>query len=96
MRAMVMEQAGQALRLLELPRPRAGAGELLLKVTACGICRTDLHVVDGELTEPTLPLIPGHQIVGQVEAATADGQHQDTSHDADGENHRDCSLSHDS
>lgn len=68
MRAMVMEQAGQALRLLELPRPRAGAGELLLKVTACGICRTDLHVLDGELTEPTLPLIPGHQIVGQVEA----------------------------
>jgi alcohol dehydrogenase, propanol-preferring len=68
MRAMVMEQAGQALRLLELPRPRAGAGELLLKVTACGICRTDLHVLDGELTEPALPLIPGHQIVGQVEA----------------------------
>jgi propanol-preferring alcohol dehydrogenase len=46
----------------------AGAGELLLKVQVCGICRTDLHVVDGELTEPLLPLIPGHQIVGVVEA----------------------------
>lgn len=68
MRAMVMEQPGQALKLMDMPMPRAAAGELLLKVRACGICRTDLHVLDGELTEPTLPLIPGHQIVGQVEA----------------------------
>lgn len=68
MRAMVMEHAGQALKLMDMPQPTATAGELLLKVTACGICRTDLHVLDGELTEPALPLIPGHQIVGRVEA----------------------------
>jgi propanol-preferring alcohol dehydrogenase len=52
---------------MKMPIPAAAAGELLLKVQACGICRTDLHVVDGELTEPRLPLIPGHQIVGLVE-----------------------------
>jgi propanol-preferring alcohol dehydrogenase len=68
MRAMVMSAPGQALQLRDLPKPRAGPGQLLLKVTACGICRTDLHVVDGELTEPKLPLVPGHQIVGEVEA----------------------------
>ncbi|KAA0894021.1 zinc-dependent alcohol dehydrogenase family protein [Oryzomonas rubra] len=68
MRAMVMERQGGALELRELPIPQPSAGELLLKVAACGICRTDLHVVDGELTEPKLPLIPGHQIVGVVEA----------------------------
>ncbi|MDH4042716.1 MAG: zinc-dependent alcohol dehydrogenase family protein [Gammaproteobacteria bacterium] len=68
MRAMVLTAPGQALQLQELPKPRPAAGQLLLKVTACGICRTDLHVVDGELTEPALPLVPGHQIVGQVEA----------------------------
>tara|TARA_R110002110_G_scaffold406421_1_gene626257 strand:+ start:59154 stop:60137 length:984 start_codon:yes stop_codon:yes gene_type:complete len=67
MRAMVMEQQGTDLQLQQLPIPTAGAGEILLKVTACGICRTDLHVLDGDLREPTLPLIPGHQIVGQVE-----------------------------
>jgi len=67
-RAMVLTAPGQALQLQELPKPRPAAGQLLLKVTACGICRTDLHVVDGELTEPALPLVPGHQIVGQVEA----------------------------
>ncbi|KAB0670525.1 zinc-dependent alcohol dehydrogenase family protein [Oryzomonas sagensis] len=68
MRAMVMERQGGALELREVPIPQPSAGELLLKVAACGICRTDLHVVDGELTEPKLPLIPGHQIVGVVEA----------------------------
>lgn len=67
MRAMVMERQGGALELREVPVPQPAAGELLLKVAACGICRTDLHVVDGELTEPRLPLIPGHQIVGLVE-----------------------------
>jgi len=66
MRAMVMERQGAALELREVPAPRPSAGELLLKVAACGICRTDLHVVDGELTEPKLPLVPGHQIVGVV------------------------------
>ncbi|MGD0586282.1 MAG: zinc-dependent alcohol dehydrogenase family protein [Oryzomonas sp.] len=67
MRAMVMERPGTALELREIPIPQPSAGELLLKVTACGICRTDLHVVDGELTEPKLPLVPGHQIVGVVQ-----------------------------
>jgi len=64
---MVLERPGEPLRAMKMPIPAAAAGELLLKVQACGICRTDLHVVDGELTEPRLPLIPGHQIVGLVE-----------------------------
>ena len=68
MRAMVLPRPGAALTLQNLPKPTPGPGQLLIKVTACGICRTDLHVLDGELTEPTLPLIPGHQIVGTVEA----------------------------
>lgn len=71
MRAMVLQRPGEPLQLQELPVPQAGPGQLLLKVSACGICRTDLHVVDGELTEPALPLIPGHQIVGEVEAIGA-------------------------
>ena len=62
-----MERPGTALELREMSIPKPSAGELLLKVKACGICRTDLHVVDGELTEPKLPLVPGHQIVGVVE-----------------------------
>lgn len=66
--AMLLEQPGKPLRLTEVPVPTPGAGQLLLKILACGICRTDLHVVDGELTEPKLPLIPGHQIVGVVES----------------------------
>ena len=68
MRAMVMTATGRPLQLQQLPEPQPAAGQLLLRVTACGICRTDLHVVDGELTEPALPLIPGHQIVGKVVA----------------------------
>lgn len=71
MRAMVFEQPGRALRLSEVPIPDVGAGQLLLRVSACGICRTDLHVVDGDLHEPHLPLIPGHQIVGVVEQVAA-------------------------
>ena len=71
MRAMVLAQPGEPLQLQQLPTPQPGPGELLLRVTACGICRTDLHVVDGELTEPALPLVPGHQIVGEVEALGA-------------------------
>ncbi|HEY3307855.1 MAG TPA: zinc-dependent alcohol dehydrogenase family protein [Desulfuromonadaceae bacterium] len=67
MRAMVLEKAGEPLRSVEMAVPVPRAGELLLKVLACGICRTDLHVVDGELTEPKLPLVPGHQVVGLVE-----------------------------
>ncbi len=69
MRAMVLERSGRPLRPAELPVPAPGAGQVLLRVHACGVCRTDLHVVDGELPEPKLPLIPGHQIVGTVVAA---------------------------
>jgi propanol-preferring alcohol dehydrogenase len=68
MKAMVLHAPGRPLRLAELPRPEPGPGELLLRVTACAVCRTDLHVVDGELPSPALPLIPGHEIVGIVEA----------------------------
>ncbi|GLI37441.1 zinc-dependent alcohol dehydrogenase family protein [Geobacter hydrogenophilus] len=66
MRAMIFDGSGKPLRLAEVPVPEPGPGEVLLKVHACGICRTDLHIVDGELAEPKLPLIPGHQIVGSV------------------------------
>jgi len=57
--------------LRDRPMPVAGAGEILLAISACGVCRTDLHVVDGELTHPTLPLVPGHEIVGRVTALGA-------------------------
>jgi propanol-preferring alcohol dehydrogenase len=63
---MVLDRAREPLRLAELPDPEPEAGQLLLRVRACGVCRTDLHIVDGELTEPKLPLVPGHQIVGEV------------------------------
>lgn len=75
MRAMVLDAPRRPLRLAELPVPRPGAGELLLRVLACGLCRTDLHVVDGELTEPKLPLVPGHQLVGEVVAAGEGAAH---------------------
>jgi propanol-preferring alcohol dehydrogenase len=67
MRAMVLEAPGSPLRTAELERPEPDEGELLLRVLACGVCRTDLHVVDGELAYPKLPLVPGHQIVGIAE-----------------------------
>jgi len=66
MLAMILNKPKQPLQLVRLPDPVPGKGQLLLKVHACGVCRTDLHVVDGELTEPNLPIIPGHQIVGTV------------------------------
>src|SRR4051794_14956367 len=66
MRAMVLEAPRTPLRLRELPEPEPAAGEVLLEVHACAVCRTDLHVVDGELPHPKLPLVPGHQIVGHV------------------------------
>ncbi len=71
MRAMILENPGQPLRLVSIPVPTPAADEVLIKIHACGICRTDLHVVDGELTEPCLPIIPGHQIVGEVVALGA-------------------------
>jgi propanol-preferring alcohol dehydrogenase len=66
MKAMVLKVPRERMELIEVPEPVARPGELLIKVHTCGVCRTDLHVVDGELTEPKLPLIPGHQIVGTV------------------------------
>jgi len=68
MRAMRLHAPGQPLLLETLPRPLPGPGEVQLRVLACGVCRTDLHVVDGELAEPRLPLVPGHEIVGEVTA----------------------------
>ncbi len=65
---MVLDAPGEPLRLADLPEPVAGDGRLLLRVRACGVCRTDLHVVDGELDRPKLPLVPGHQIVAEVVA----------------------------
>ena len=67
MRAMVLEKPRQPLVLRDVPKPRPGLGQLLVRVATCAICRTDLHVVDGELPDPKLPLIPGHQIVGRIE-----------------------------
>jgi propanol-preferring alcohol dehydrogenase len=63
---MVFDGTGSALRLADLPTPEPAAGELLLEVAACGVCRTDLHIVDGELDRPKLPLVLGHQIVARV------------------------------
>jgi alcohol dehydrogenase, propanol-preferring len=67
MKAMVLDAPGRPLRLAEVPRPEPGPGQILVKVRACGVCRTDLHVVDGELADPKLPIVPGHEIVGVVE-----------------------------
>ncbi|HEY4270852.1 MAG TPA: zinc-dependent alcohol dehydrogenase family protein [Candidatus Udaeobacter sp.] len=67
MRAMVLDSPKQPLQLRDVPKPRPGGGQLLVRVSTCGVCRTDLHVVDGELPNPKLPLILGHQIVGRVE-----------------------------
>ena len=65
---MVLQQPGQPLQLVERPDPLPGPGQVQVTVSACGVCRTDLHVVDGDLTEPRLPIIPGHEIVGRVSA----------------------------
>ncbi len=68
MRAMILDAPRRPLTLRERPLPSPGEGEILIAVAACGVCRTDLHVVDGELAQPKLPLIPGHEIVGRVAA----------------------------
>ncbi|PYL51681.1 MAG: alcohol dehydrogenase, partial [Verrucomicrobia bacterium] len=65
MRAMVLDKLGQPLQLRDVPKPRPEKRQLLVRVSACAVCRTDLHVVDGELPNPKLPLILGHQIVGR-------------------------------
>ena len=66
MHAMVLDEPGQALNMRCLPCPQPGPDQLLVKIAACAVCRTDLHVVDGELPKPELPIIPGHEIVGRV------------------------------
>lgn len=71
MRAMVLETPRQPLAHMEIPVPKAGPDQVLIKVHACGVCRTDLHLVDGELPDPKLPVIPGHEIVGTVVAKGA-------------------------
>src|ERR1700752_4474806 len=68
MRAMVLESPRSRLVVRERPQPVPGQGDLLIAVSDCGVCRTDLHVVDGELADPKLPLVPGHEIVGRVAA----------------------------
>ena len=67
MRAMVLDKPQQPLQLRDVEKPRPARGELLVRIVTCAVCRTDLHVVDGQLPDPKLPLIPGHQIVGYVE-----------------------------
>jgi propanol-preferring alcohol dehydrogenase len=74
MRAMVLSEPGQTLQYKEIPVPEPGPGQVLVKVHACGVCRTDLHVVDGELPEPKLPLIPGHEIVGSIVRKSDDAE----------------------
>jgi propanol-preferring alcohol dehydrogenase len=66
MRAMVFDGPGHALRLADIPRPSPGNQEALIKISACGVCRTDLHILDGELAQPKLPLVLGHEIVGRI------------------------------
>ncbi len=75
MRAMVLEQVGQPLQLRELPIPQPAPNQVLVRVRACGVCRTDLHVFDGELPNPKLPLILGHEVVGEVVQLGAAVQH---------------------
>ena len=67
MRAMILERAGEPLRAADLAVPEPEEGQVRLRVHACAVCRTDLHIIDGELPDPSLPLILGHQIVGTVE-----------------------------
>src|SRR5213594_1344109 len=74
MQAMVLRAPRQPLEATEIPVSKAEPGQVLLQVRACAVCRTDLHIVDGELPEPKLPLIPGHEIVGRVEKVARDIQ----------------------
>ena len=71
MHAMVLKRLGAALEWTELPERLPGPGEIRVRVAACGVCRTDLHVVDGELPDPVLPIIPGHEVVGRIDALGA-------------------------
>ncbi|MDH3661679.1 MAG: zinc-dependent alcohol dehydrogenase family protein, partial [Alphaproteobacteria bacterium] len=66
MKAMVLEEPGEPLQMVDLPMPHPRSDQVLVKVTACGVCRTDLHIIDGDLQHPDLPIVPGHEIVGEV------------------------------
>ena len=68
MKAMVLDKQGEPLVLQEKTQPEYSADQVLIKVNVCAVCRTDLHVCDGDLTKPKLPLIPGHEIVGEIVA----------------------------
>jgi alcohol dehydrogenase, propanol-preferring len=72
MRAMMLTEPRQPLQLRDIPEPSIGSGQLLVRVNACAVCRTDLHIVDGELPRPKLPLIPGHEIIGRIEQLGCD------------------------
>jgi alcohol dehydrogenase, propanol-preferring len=73
MRAMALTERGRGrVEPVDMPVPRAESSQVVVRVTACGVCRTDLHVVDGELPDPTIPIVPGHEIVGRIEAMGAD------------------------
>jgi alcohol dehydrogenase, propanol-preferring len=72
MRAMVLEKQKQPLQLRDVPKPKPARGQMLVRVATCAVCRTDLHIVDGELPDPKLPLIPGHEIVGRIEEIADD------------------------
>ena len=66
MQAMVFEQVGKPLRPVERDIPKPGSGQVLVQVLACAVCRTDLHLIDGELQDPSVPVVPGHEIVGRI------------------------------
>src|SRR3954464_5122386 len=72
MRAMVLRTVGRPLILEERPDPSPDPGEIRVRVEACAVCRTDLHVIDGDLPDPKLPIIPGHEIVGTIDAVGED------------------------
>ena len=76
MRAMVLHKAKTALRWEQVNLPGPQGHEIAIAVEACGVCRTDLHVVDGDLTSPKLPLVPGHEIVGRIVATGPDDRHR--------------------
>src|ERR671910_1118796 len=71
MKAMLLDRAGAPLQPAELDVPQPAPGQLLIKVASCGVCRTDLHIFDGELAHPKLPLVLGHEIVGHIAALGA-------------------------
>jgi alcohol dehydrogenase, propanol-preferring len=73
MRAMVFDRVGEPLQVRELPEPTPGPGQVRIRVRACGVCRTDLHIVDGDLARPERPVILGHQIIGTVDAGGQGG-----------------------